>query len=228
MEQPLVLDVFDEKAFEPREPCRAPGEFRAGRRPELGAAGLAVLEQLAAGVFLLDKYDRVVHLNGTAKQIIDARDGVDLRDGCLTATVPASRPLLRSIIECPLGGSAAVQRTSGTSPYIVVVIANRGTGDSAAPASGAKTVFITDPVAPIEEEHEAAMRQIWGLTRAEARVACALLAGLTPGEIAARTGVSRNTVRIQMYAIFSKVGVRRQAELVRILATLTAFSAVTP
>jgi DNA-binding CsgD family transcriptional regulator len=44
-----------------------------------------------------------------------------------------------------------------------------------------------------------------------------LAQGESPREIADRLGVSVGTLRIQLKAIFSKTGVRRQAELVRLL-----------
>lgn len=70
-------------------------------------------------------------------------------------------------------------------------------------------------------DRQAPLRRL-GLTGAEAEVALALLDGATPAEIAQKRGVSRHTVRNQVKAVLGKCGVRRQAELVRMLARLTA------
>lgn len=58
------------------------------------------------------------------------------------------------------------------------------------------------------------LSEVYGLTRAEARVAGFVLEGLTVIEMAATLGVSADTVKFHLKSIFSKVGVRRQSELV--------------
>ena len=57
----------------------------------------------------------------------------------------------------------------------------------------------------------------FGLTPAECRVAILLGDGLAPRNIAETIGVTENTVRSQVKSIYSKIGVRRQAELIRFL-----------
>lgn len=56
-----------------------------------------------------------------------------------------------------------------------------------------------------------------GLTAAEARLAMFLVHGGTTVQYAQRHRVSRHTVRNQLQAIFVKLGVNRQADLVRLL-----------
>jgi DNA-binding CsgD family transcriptional regulator len=59
-------------------------------------------------------------------------------------------------------------------------------------------------------------------TPTEARVASALVEGLSPKEIAQRHGVSLNTVQTQVRSVLSKAGTNRTAELVSLLGTLAA------
>jgi DNA-binding CsgD family transcriptional regulator len=59
-----------------------------------------------------------------------------------------------------------------------------------------------------------AIRAAFGLSPAEARLASALVAGGSLGAYAAGTGVSRNTVRNQLAAVFDQMGTRRRTELV--------------
>ncbi len=54
---------------------------------------------------------------------------------------------------------------------------------------------------------------LYALTPSEVRVLEALLKGLTPQEVASFTGTKITTVRTQIAAVLSKVGVKRQAEL---------------
>jgi DNA-binding NarL/FixJ family response regulator len=63
---------------------------------------------------------------------------------------------------------------------------------------------------------------LFALTAAEQRVAAALFEGQSPTEIAAAYAVSLATVRSQVQAIFARVGVQRQVELVRILGEVAA------
>ncbi len=59
------------------------------------------------------------------------------------------------------------------------------------------------------------LQQLYGLTSAEAHVALAVTDGAPVSDIAARRGVAASTVRAQVKAILSKVGVGRQLELVQ-------------
>ena len=61
------------------------------------------------------------------------------------------------------------------------------------------------------------MRDLFGLTPAEIRVAVAVVEGATPREIADRFGVSVNTVQIQLARVFDKTATHRQTDLVRLL-----------
>lgn len=68
-------------------------------------------------------------------------------------------------------------------------------------------------------------RQTLGLTLAEARLAARLRFGLSLKEAAAELGISVNTARNQLKSIFEKLGVNRQADLVRHLTELAALAA---
>jgi DNA-binding CsgD family transcriptional regulator len=50
------------------------------------------------------------------------------------------------------------------------------------------------------------------------RVACGVAEGLTPEQIAARQGTTRETVRGQLKSVFGKTGVTREAQLAALLA----------
>jgi DNA-binding CsgD family transcriptional regulator len=57
--------------------------------------------------------------------------------------------------------------------------------------------------------------------RAEARVAGGISSGQTVDDIAASLSLSRETIRTQLKAVFAKVGVSRQVDLVNLLAGRT-------
>ena len=59
------------------------------------------------------------------------------------------------------------------------------------------------------------------LSAAEVRLAIALFKGATLKQVAERSGTSLNTSRVQLARVFSKTGVHRQAELIRLMYELT-------
>jgi DNA-binding CsgD family transcriptional regulator len=65
-----------------------------------------------------------------------------------------------------------------------------------------------------------ALRMAFGLTQAEARLAAGLAGGAALDEVAAQIGISKETARSQLKAIFAKTGAHRQPELVALLARL--------
>ncbi len=64
------------------------------------------------------------------------------------------------------------------------------------------------------------LQAIFGLTKAEARLAIELACGQTLEDIADEHGVSISTARVQLKSIFAKTGTSRQAELVALLTRL--------
>lgn len=64
------------------------------------------------------------------------------------------------------------------------------------------------------------LAQAFGLTPAESRLAAALLTGKRLSDIAAAAGVRITTLGTQLSSILRKVGVERQADLVRVLSSV--------
>ena len=60
-------------------------------------------------------------------------------------------------------------------------------------------------------------KQLFNLTPAETALALELANGLSLEEAAEELNIRRNTARAHLRSIFSKTGVRRQTELVRIM-----------
>ncbi len=83
----------------------------------------------------------------------------------------------------------------------------------------AAIAFVSEATTPSAASIKAASR-IYHLTRTEARVMEQLVSGLSPEQVADLLGSSLNTVRTQVKAILAKAGVSRQADLIRLVATL--------
>ena len=85
----------------------------------------------------------------------------------------------------------------------------------------AAAVFIIDPEEGATLDTPT-LHQLFGLTPAEARLCIALVKGKSVEEYAREAGISSNTARTHVKRIYSKTGVRRQSELVRLLLKSSA------
>jgi DNA-binding CsgD family transcriptional regulator len=75
-----------------------------------------------------------------------------------------------------------------------------------------------------EQSHrgpEAQLVALFGLTPAEARVACEVARGCDPKYVADALCVMPSTVRTHLHHVFAKTGTRRQADLMRLIAQIT-------
>jgi DNA-binding CsgD family transcriptional regulator len=85
---------------------------------------------------------------------------------------------------------------------------------------GGLAVLVLTPVSAPEAPDAALIRALFDLSPGEARVARSITQGRTISQIAAGTGVSRETVRTQVKAVMTKTGTSRQAEMTALLAGL--------
>jgi DNA-binding CsgD family transcriptional regulator len=65
---------------------------------------------------------------------------------------------------------------------------------------------------------------LFDLTVTEAKIAREIAVGMEPGQIAAKFGISIETVRVHLKSIFSKTGFSRQADLAATIAGIRSFS----
>ncbi len=100
----------------------------------------------------------------------------------------------------------------------VVPIGNAGNGA----AADVRAMLIIDPLGLRAAPSPLLPQQLFGLSKAEARVACGIAEGRTVATMAAEFGVSRETVRCQLKNVLAKTGTGRQANLAVLLGGLRA------
>lgn len=201
---------------------------------ELGAAAAArrafsaALDRLPRGVLLVDARLAVRFANRYAEEVLAAGDGLRVEQGALVAARPETTAALRRLVAGAAapqarepraaGGYLALARPSLARPLELMV--SPLTPELAPVAAGraVAALFLVDPERRVELPLEA-LRQLYGLTPAEARLAALVGEGLGLPEVAARLGVCRETAKSNLRAVFAKTGTRRQAELVRLLLT---------
>ena len=201
------------------------------------SASLAeLLDRTGLGVVHLDCDGRVLEANEPARSLLRAGNCLKTNGaGQLAARwrsddVRLGR-LLAACCRGGLGGSTTVRSTGEgrvAGPLVLhacPVRPDRTTFDTRAVAAqvllrelGAGPAADPGPVA-----------DAYGLTRTESRVAASLAEGRSVGEIAASTGRKESTVRWHVRNLHSKLGVHRQADLVRlVLSAAVATSAEEP
>ena len=114
------------------------------------------------------------------------------------------------------GGPALVRRGEGRGPLILQLLPL----SSDVAGADERLALLTDPTAEHRATPRVELLKLLNLTPAEARVASVVSSGLPPREAAARLGLAEATVRSTLKVVFGKLGVTRQAELVRLVGRL--------
>lgn len=196
--------------------------------------GNQVLEEVRRGIIVLNERKEVVFMNRQAEGLCTELRGVTAAtqpSGCrkVRAGSPQEDLLLQRAIDCALEhGSPNTEHSPAANP---VRIGNAHTGQPMLfrvtplrlpPGDEGKrrAVLFIDDLARKESGDDRLLTTLFGLTRAEVRVARALLAGLRPKQIAAHLAVSEDTVRTQLRAVYAKTETRGIASLVALLSRL--------
>jgi DNA-binding CsgD family transcriptional regulator len=91
------------------------------------------------------------------------------------------------------------------------------------PVGAAALVIVVDPERGQEANSERELRLL-GLTASEARLAALIGRGMSRGEAAAKLGLSPATVADTAKDIYSKLDIKRQSELVRLVDRLAVLA----
>lgn len=189
-----------------------------------GASLSGLLDNTRIGVIHLDRRGNMIEANARALELLRRADGLYDRDGYLNAWLPVDNARLQTLLSralSPLGGQGAagtvtVGRPSGQ-PRLVL---HASPVEDPWPAFGARRVatliLVTEPGSQARLNRDLVAEAL-GLTAAETEVAVMLSEGRTPRAIATLTGRRIGTVYNLIKLAYRKLGVSRQADLVRML-----------
>lgn len=192
-------------------------QVKAGRFEE-------VVRRLSTPVFIVASDCRLLWLNQAAEDLLNSTTALMIRSNRLSLRKPGlGQALARAVarlceMEQPAGiGSfdAPVELEDGH-PLTVHVLPLTG-------VMGQRTTNAAVFVGPRGRQHDPCetVGALFGLTPSERRVLACVADGSQLAAIARRLNVGEATARTHLHRIFEKTGMRRQAELIALLASFT-------
>ncbi|MCV7132304.1 helix-turn-helix transcriptional regulator [Mycobacterium hodleri] len=178
------------------------------------------------GVFVVGPSSAVTYANRAAEAIVAVGDGPVVRWGRIGLGLPSVDARLQRCIADALGGNDSQARHGNSllcprtelRPYVIHVVPFTSVPpDRRQPRA---LVIVVDPERQAEPHRDMLIR-LFGLTRAEAEVALRVLRGDGLRPISDELTLSLATVKTHLQRVFAKTGTHRQAELVRLLLTVT-------
>ncbi len=205
--------------------------YRMGRRiaaeQRVGESLIEYLDRAPWGIFILDACGRVNHFNRAAQTLLSEAAGLTLLGRRLSARRSDDTRRLHQLVaraasadsEQRTGGSMMLATPGRQRPLSIVICPVRGAPAAVYPGAPTVIACVMDLDATVTLP-EKELRDLFGLTLAEARVALALSEGLEPATIARRLGLSLPTVRTHLAHIFDKTETRGQVALGSLLMRL--------
>jgi len=220
--RPAALLVFRDAPLDIDRRIQYIGKVLDARTIERARMAQA-LDALRCAVVLTDARGTILHANGAAEDML--RDGTPIlrTGGILTTSAPAAAAELRAAIAHAANDERIGLAISLTGPgeqpataHILPLTGSELRTRLQPPAVAA--VFIGAP--PHEQDAADTVAAAFGLTSAETQVLARLLAGRTLAETAASLGIAATTAKSHLQNIFTKTGVKRQADLMRLATGL--------
>jgi DNA-binding CsgD family transcriptional regulator/PAS domain-containing protein len=185
----------------------------------------AGLDAVTAPAFIINARGWIQHLNAAAAQFVRENPGAIRLSGVLGFVEPGVESRYRQAMKeaAREGGQCQIIRLDLGHPDKTELVI--------APLQPRPGVAWTEPLvlvvvaqASVDAEGIAwRLRELYGLSATEARVAAAIALGHTVEQIAGANGVKEVTLRTQLRSVFQKTGTTRQVELVRLALAAGAF-----
>jgi DNA-binding CsgD family transcriptional regulator len=210
--------------------------LRVQQRAALASPAEA-LDALAHGLLIVDAEAHIVFANRAATAQLARANGLRCEHSSLCASTAAATQQLRGLIaraagrdaRTRTGGAMLISRPAPDEPLQALISPLGAQGHADLPhgvrgalgaqAGGRAMLIVIDPQSS-RRGVETRLVALFGLTPAEARVACEVGKGLNPKDVAEALQVLPSTVRTHLHHVFAKTATRRQAELMRLIAQL--------
>ena len=197
-------------------------------RSETSPAITAMLDAMPQAMAVIDARRRVLHANPAMESLLARRQGLTLRHAELRAADEGGQ---RQFAACIANAFSTASAAAEDPSPLILPLADAGhLRLQALPLAGqpGRTLIPRPTVLLMVTEHarlspvsQLAIRQIYGCTASEAKLAQLLAEGHTLQQAAKRMGIAHGSARTYLKVVFEKVGVHTQAQLVaRVLREL--------
>lgn len=185
------------------------------------------LDTLAVAVILTDADLRIVHANAAAQAMLASRDPIRTDRGRLALRPSGVGVALGMAVRQAANNEAAIGKrgfipapSANGAPYVLHVLPlNHGELRPGLAPSAVAAIFVAPAVSPMPAPNDA-LAALFDLTPAEAHVFALIAEGETQAEIASALDIEIGTVKTHLLHIFAKTGTHRQADLVRLAASI--------
>jgi DNA-binding CsgD family transcriptional regulator/PAS domain-containing protein len=188
---------------------------------------LDTLDAMPMAVIMMNNGGGMLSANRSARELLDSNDPFFLNGGLLSLMLPTGAIRLRDYLETAAQAKAydrtgdllalPIPRAASTRPLTMIIAPVKDLTHARRHDEPAAVIFVADPERPVEMDPKRLIR-LYGLSRAEARVAALLGQGMRLEEVGQALGLTYETVRKHLKQIFAKTATDRQAELVRTLS----------
>ncbi|MEJ2681362.1 MAG: helix-turn-helix transcriptional regulator [Gammaproteobacteria bacterium] len=184
-----------------------------------------ILDQFSLGVILIDDAGKPIFLNKSAENVVsNGRVLTICKNTLRVSSIPETKELHRLIFEAtrakpPQSGSMAIPASGLAQPLsLMVTPVSKGKNNTFQLDTEvvSAVIFISCAQQAVDLSLDL-LKQLYGLTPAEARLAVALANGDSLEAMAIRFSVSLNTIRTQLKSCYRKTGASRQNELVKLV-----------
>lgn len=183
----------------------------------------SVLSELMQGVLVLDRHNRITYRNAVSARILARHPALSLDGDRLRPHNRQDAVQLWATVSSLRQGATRQQAVGlyhpdRTHPLVLMATLRDDASEALTEiyGDGEIVLYLSDPGSPFHASDED-LASLFNFTRAEAGIAIALVNGLSVEAIAARNQVGQGTVRSQLKSIFSKLGVSKQQDVVRLL-----------
>jgi DNA-binding CsgD family transcriptional regulator/PAS domain-containing protein len=189
------------------------------------------LDRMLMGLILFDRDIQPIYINPVADSILEYHPSIHMQNNKIYAhasefTEKIHKALVTAISSVANSDPAKSSTALGLKhpdcttilPVLIAPVHGVLHGFETDGSFAHAVMCLSDPDRshPIEADK---LATVYALTAAEAEVAISIANGLSADEVAAMNAVAISTIRTQLKAIFHKMGINHQAELVKVLLT---------
>jgi integral membrane sensor domain MASE1/DNA-binding CsgD family transcriptional regulator len=188
----------------------------------------AMLNALAASVYLADRDGRIVYMNRAAERQVGTGNVIRIANGRLAPVDCQASLILGRAIEMAIGDghlltggiTVALAGVDHVGLIASILPLSPGENQSSCRGEGMAAIFMQDPTEMPPSAAEA-FAQLYRLTGSELRMLLAMAPGLSVKEAAKMLGICENTAKTHLQHIYSKTGTSKQTELIRLFMSAT-------